>query len=163
MAGKAKKAKIDFSLSNILAEAEELSSACAQFHKAANLLTAASQALKKLPPSSQLDILGRMDSVHVSLYLVSVLTLDGVDTLRMASDLVPAEFVGERYAIISRIVLEHCDLPEISEGDCLVAYQAMNQKLGRYMTTVRGSADANYQSTFKRLEMVIYHVTNSEP
>lgn len=156
MAGKAKKPKLEFTLGNILAGAEKLSIACEQLKSAVKLLTAASDVIKKLPASKQLDVLSRMDSRHVSLYLVSLLTLDGVDTLRMANNLVPPGFADGRVGVIGRIVRQHCDLTEISDEDCLVACKISMQKLGGYFSTVRGSSDAAYTATFKRLETVSY-------
>lgn len=154
MAGKPKKPKIEFTLENIIEGAQELSFACEQLKSAVKLLTTATDVIKKLPASKQLDVLSRMDSRHVSLYLVTMLTLDGVDTLRMANNLVPAEFVDGHFGVISRIVRQHCDLTGISEDDCLVACKISMQKLGGYFCTVQGSSDAAYTATFKQLETV---------
>ena len=154
MAGKAKKPKIEFTLGNILSGAQELSVACEKLKTAVELLTAASDVIQKLPASKQLDILSRMDGRHVSLYLVSILTLEGVDTLRMANNLVPPEFADGRFGVISRIVRQHCHLSVISEEDCRVACTVSMEKLGKYFSTVRGSSDEAYTATFKQLEMV---------
>ena len=154
MAGKAKKPKIEFTLGNILSGAQELSVACEKLKTAVELLAAASDVIQKLPASEQLDILSCMDGRHVSLYLVCILTLEGLDTLRMANNLVPPEFAEGRFGVIRRIVQQHCHLSVISEEDCQVACTASMQKLGKYFSTVRGSSDEAYTATFKQLEMV---------
>ena len=153
MAGKAKKPKIEFTLGNILSGAQELSVACEKLKTAVELLAAASDVIQKLPASKQLDILSCMDSRHVSLYLVCILTLEGLDTLRMANNLVPPEFAEGRFGVIRRIVQQHCHLSVISKEDCQVACMASMQKLGKYFSTVRGSFVGAYTATFKQLEM----------
>ena len=91
MSRKAKKPKIAFTLDNIVAGAQELTYARDQLKRAVVTLTVASDSIRRLPVSKQLDVLSSMDSRHVSLYLVTVLSLQGVDTLRMANGLVPEE------------------------------------------------------------------------
>ena len=117
MAGTATKLIIDFTSTNILAGAQELSFACGQLKSVVKLLTAASDTIKKLPVSKQVDVLSRLDSRHVSLYFVSTLTLNGVDTIRMANSLVPAKFADRCFKVITRIVRQHCNMTGISEED----------------------------------------------
>ena len=129
MSRKAKKPKIAFTLDNIVAGAQELAYARDQLKHAVVTLTVASDSIRRLPVSKQLDVLSSMDSRHVSLYLVTVLSLQGVDTLRMANGLVPEELTDGRIGIMSRIVKQHCNLMDLIEEECQVAHKISMQKL----------------------------------
>ena len=95
-----------------------------------------------------------MDSRHVSFYLVTVLSLQGVDTLRMANGLVPEELTDGRIGIMSRIVKQHCNLTDSTEEECQVAHKISMQKLGVYFRTNWGSSDTAYDLTFRKLQEV---------